>query len=90
MIKKELVKLVAQDTDLTQKKVQEVLETAFVHIKETVKSGDKVSLVGFGVFQQKDRAEKRGTNPSNGEPMVIPAKKVPVFRPGQEFKDLLK
>ena len=90
MIKRELVQKVSKETDLTQKEVKEVLETAFDVIKEAVASGEKVSLVGFGVFEKRTRAEKKGTNPSTREPMVIPSTDVPYFRPGQEFKDEVK
>jgi len=90
MIKKELVQKVAEKTNQTQKQVKETLEIAMEEIKVAVANGDKVSLVGFGVFEKRERAEKRGTNPSNGEPMVIPATTIPYFRPGQSFKDLVK
>lgn len=90
MIKKELVNLVAEQTGQTQKQVKETLEIAFTVIKDAVAKGEKVSLVGFGVFEKRERAEKRGTNPSNGEPMIIPATTIPYFRPGQAFKDQVK
>lgn len=90
MIKKELVKIVAEETGLKQNQVKETLEVAMEQIKKTVSAGEKVSLVGFGVFEQRDRAEKRGTNPSTGKPMVIAATTIPYFRPGQAFKDLIK
>jgi len=90
MIKKELVQQVAEQTGQTQKQVKETLEVAFEVIKEAVTNDRKVSLVGFGVFEKRTRAEKRGTNPSNGKPMVIPATTIPYFRPGQAFKDQVK
>lgn len=90
MIKKELVTLVAEQTGQTQKQVKETLELAFEEMKKAVHRGEKVSIVGFGVFEKRTRAEKRGTNPSTREPMVIPATNVPYFRPGQAFKDLVK
>jgi DNA-binding protein HU-beta len=90
VIKKELVQRVSKETNLTQKEVKDALETAFEVIKEAVANGEKVSLVGFGVFEKRERAEKRGTNPSTRKPMVIPATVVPYFRPGQEFKDAVK
>lgn len=90
MIKKELVQKVAKETNLTQSEVKNVLEIALEAIKEAVAEGDKVSLVGFGVFEKRKRAEKRGTNPSTRETMVIPATDVPYFRPGREFKDSVR
>lgn len=90
MIKKELVQIVAEKTGQTQKQAKETVEIFMEEIKSAVAEGKKVSLVGFGVFEKRERAEKRGTNPSNGEPMVIPATKIPYFRPGQSFKDSVK
>lgn len=90
MIKKELVLKVSKRTGQTQKQAKETVEIFMEEIKAAVSNGEKVSLVGFGVFEPRQRAEKRGTNPSNGKPMTIPATTVPYFRPGQAFKDLLK
>lgn len=90
MIKKELVQKVAKETNLTQSEVKTVIEMTFETIKEAVAGGKKVSLVGFGVFEKRTRAEKRGTNPSTRETMVIPATDVPYFRPGRQFKDSVR
>lgn len=90
MIKKELVQLIADQTGQTQKQVKETIELAMDIIKNAVAKGDKVSLVDFGVFEQRERAEKKGTNPSTRKPMIIPATVVPYFRPGQAFKDMTK
>lgn len=90
MIKKEIVNRVADKSGQTQKQVKETIELFMDEIKEAVAKGEKVSLVGFGVFEKRQRAAKKGTNPSNGEPMVIPATIVPYFRPGQAFKDDVK
>lgn len=90
MIKKEIVQRVAEKTGQTQKQAKETVEIFMEEIKAAVANGEKVSLVGFGVFEKRERAEKKGTNPSNGEPMVIPATIVPYFRPGQSFKDIVR
>lgn len=90
MIKKELVQTIAEKTGETQKLVQEILELTIDEIKKSISEGDKVTLMGFGTFEVQNRKEKRGTNPATREPMIIQAKKVPAFRPSQQFKDLLK
>ena len=90
MIKKELVQEIAEKTGATQKQVQHIVELFMNGITDAVSKGDKVTLMGFGTFEVRDRKEKRGTNPSTREPMTIPAQKVPAFRPSQQFKDLLK
>ncbi|PGK51599.1 DNA-binding protein [Priestia megaterium] len=89
MRKKELVQSISEKTGETQKKVQEILEMAMDEIMETVSTGQKVTLMGFGTFEPRKRKKKRGTNPSTRKPMTIPAKRVPAFRPSQQFKGLL-
>lgn len=90
MIKKEIVQRVAEKTGQTQKQAKETVEIFMEEIKVAVANGEKVSFVGFGVFEQRERAEKKGTNPSNGQPMTIPATTVPYFRPSEAFKNLVK
>lgn len=90
MIKKEIVQRVADKMGQTQKQTKETIELFMEEIKDAVAKGEKVSLVGFGVFEKRKRAEKKGTNPSNGEKMIIPSTNVPYFRPGQSFKDSVK
>ena len=54
---------------------------------EAVSDGDKVTLVGFGSFERRDRKEREGRNPKTGEKMSIPATKVPAFSAGKLFKE---
>lgn len=90
MIKRELTQQIAKQTGHKADHVQEILESAMEIIKQTVANDQKVSLVGFGTFQKKQRAKKLGTNPSTGERMVIQPKTIPFFKPGKSFKDLVK
>jgi DNA-binding protein HU-beta len=60
------------------------------HIKKAVKKGDDVKLVGFGTFTKAKRKARTGRNPQTGKAIKIPAAWVPKFRPGAEFKTLLK
>ena len=63
------------------------LEDLFGSIKEGLKKGEKVSLVGFGTFETRKRAARKGRNPQTGKEMKIAAKTVPAFRPGKALKD---
>ena len=58
-------------------------------IKEALKKGDKVQLVGFGSFEVKNKPERKGKNPRTGEAITIKASKAPVFKAGQAFKDYI-
>ena len=74
---------------MTKKQADSVLTAAIEAIMETVSSGDKVTLVGFGSFERRDRKEREGRNPKTGETMVIPATKVPAFSAGKQFKEMV-
>ena len=58
-------------------------------IKEAVAAGDSVQLVGFGTFEVRERAARTARNPQTGETLTIAAKKVPAFKPGKAFKDVV-
>ncbi len=89
MNKGELVDKVAAKSGVTKKQADMVLTAAIEAIMETVSSGDKVTLVGFGSFERRDRKEREGRNPKTGETMVIPATKVPAFSAGKQFKEMV-
>jgi len=89
MNKGELVDKVAEKSGVTKKQADCVLTAAIEAIMETVSSGDKVTLVGFGSFERRDRKEREGRNPKTGETMVIPATKVPAFSAGKQFKEMV-
>ena len=90
MNREELVKEIAKSTKLSQKSVSEVLSATVESIKNTVKKGDKVTLVGFGTFESRRRAARNGRNPQTGKEIKIAAKTVPVFSAGKKFKELVK
>ena len=90
MNREELVKEIAKSTKLSQKSVSEVLSATVESIQNTVKKGDKVTLVGFGTFESRRRAARNGRNPQTGKEIKIPAKTVPVFSAGKKFKELVK
>lgn len=87
MNKGELVDRISQKATVTKKQADAVLSAAIETIMEAVSEGDKVTLVGFGSFERRDRKEREGRNPKTGEKMSIPATQVPAFSAGKLFKD---
>ncbi|NEO73481.1 HU family DNA-binding protein [Moorena sp. SIO3H5] len=87
MNKGELVDKVAERATVTKKQADAVLSAAIETIMEAVSEGDKVTLVGFGSFESRERKAREGRNPKTGEKMEIPATKVPAFSAGKVFKE---
>lgn len=86
MNKADLVSEIAKKVDLTKKDVDAVVVGLLEVVQESIVSGDKVTLVGFGTFEPRQRQGRVGRNPSTGEPISIPAARVPAFSPGKQFK----
>ncbi|WP_067522001.1 HU family DNA-binding protein [Endozoicomonas ascidiicola] len=90
MNKKELVEQVAEQANLSRSKA-ELVVNAFVHqTQESLARGGVVQLIGFGTFSVTDRAARKGRNPQTGQEIHIPACKLPQFKPGNKFRDLIK
>ncbi|MBN3885582.1 MAG: HU family DNA-binding protein [Nostoc sp.] len=87
MNKGELVDAVAAKTNITKKQADEVISAFLSVVTEAVANGEKVTLIGFGSFERRDRSEREGRNPKTNEPMTIPATKVPAFSAGKQFKE---
>lgn len=87
MNKTDLVNAVAEKTDFTKKDADKAVAAVIDSITEALVDGDKVQLVGFGTFEVRNRAAKQGHNPKTGEPMMVPASKLPAFKAGKAFKD---
>jgi len=85
--KAELIDAVANGADISKADATRAVEAVINQITDTLKSGDQVALVGFGTFAVKDRAARTGRNPRTGEPINIPASKVPGFKAGKALKD---
>jgi DNA-binding protein HU-beta len=86
--KAELIDEIAGKLDLKKKDVLPVVEEVFTSIEGALAKGEKCTFVGFGVFEVKDRAAREGRNPQDPSKIVkIPAKKVPIFRPGKDLKE---
>lgn len=88
--KAELVEKVASKTNLTKKDVTATVEALFQSIEEMLADGDKVQIIGFGTFEVRERAARKGRNPQTGEEIEIPATKVPGFKAGKALKDAVK
>ena len=87
MNKSELVEAIAQKAQVTKKDADAVLTAAVEVVMEAVSTGDKVTLVGFGTFEPRERQAREGRNPATGKPIQIPATKVPAFSAGKLFKE---
>lgn len=89
MNKGELLDTVAEKTGVSKKVADAVVAATIDSIMEAVSDGDKVTLIGFGSFEPRDRRQREGRNPKTGEPMIIPATTVPAFSAGKAFKELV-
>ena len=89
MKKVELVEEVAKATGLTKADSTRAIDATFAAITGALKKGDKVQLVGFGSFEVRKRAPRKGRNPQTKEEIKIPASKAPVFKAGKALKDLV-
>jgi DNA-binding protein HU-beta len=87
--RKELVDAIQKHTAVARADVDKVLGSLIQHTQVAVKKGDRVSLVGFGTFERQDRKARTARNPRSGEPVKVKATKVPRFRAGQGFKDVV-
>ena len=87
MTKADLITVVAQKTNLSKKDSDKAVAAVLDAITETLAAGEKVSLVGFGTFEVKERAAREGSNPRTKEKIVIPASKLPSFKAGKALKE---
>jgi len=88
MTKADLIAGIADKLKESKKTITPIVEEVFNAIEGALAKGEKCTFVGFGVFEVKDRAAREGRNPQDPKQVVkIPAKKVPVFRPGKDLKE---
>ncbi|MCB0414499.1 MAG: HU family DNA-binding protein [Bdellovibrionales bacterium] len=90
MNKAQLIEKIAAETEMTKAQTERMLDATLSTIKKSVKKGDEVKLVGFGTFAKHKRKARTGRNPQTGKAIKIPAAWYPKFRPGADFKALLK
>ena len=87
MNKTELIEHVAKKANLTKTQMQAALTALLETITQVVADGDKVTLVGFGTFESKERSAREGRNPKTGDTVQIPAATVPTFSAGKTFRE---
>lgn len=85
--KKQLVDQIAAKTDATKTDINTILDAYIDVVKSNVAEGNKVQLVGFGAFELRHRAARKGRNPQTGKEIEIAVSNVPAFKPGKSFKD---
>ena len=88
--KQDLIAKVAETAELSKKQAALVVNTVFETISESLSNGEKVQIIGFGSFDIRERAERKGRNPQTGAELVIPASKVPGFKAGKALKEVVK
>ena len=86
MIKQDIVDSVSEKTGLTKLEVEAVINTSFKEIIMTLSKNEKIELRGFGTFSVKHRLPKKARNPKTGDPIFLPERYVPVFKPSKLMK----
>ncbi len=87
MRKPELAAAIAEETGLTKEKSSEVITVITDQIAKALSEDNSVSLIGFGTFSRRSRAERKGKNPQTGAELIIPASNTAAFKPGKGLKD---
>ena len=90
MNKTELIAAVAENAGMSKKDGEKAVNAVLDAITGALVAGDKVQLVGFGTFESRKREARMGNNPQTGAKVEIPACKVPAFKAGKAFKDMIK
>ncbi|UZP67004.1 integration host factor subunit beta [Desulfovibrio mangrovi] len=89
MNKSELVKMLAEQHNLSNDEAVLVVNSFFESVRDALLEGDRVEIRGFGSFKVKDYSGYKGRNPKTGESVEVSSKKLPVFRAGKELKELV-
>ena len=89
MKKTELIDVIKEKSGLSKKDAEKALNATLDAIIEAVAAGDKIQLTGFGTFEQRQRNARTGVDPRTGNSIEIPASKVPAFKAGKAFKDIV-
>ncbi len=85
MNKSDIITSIAKETNLTQKKVSEILDALFDTIIEVVQNEGSITFTNFGKFEKRYRKEKKGVNPKTGDLILIPPKEVFIFKPSKNI-----
>lgn len=89
MDKTELIEQVAKEAGISKAAASKAIDAFTDSVTAALKSGDTVTLIGFGTFAVSERAARTGRNPQTGQELKIAARKAPVFRAGKALKDAL-
>lgn len=89
MKKSELINAIAQQAEISKKDAEKALTATIDTIINVVAEGDKIQLTGFGTFEQRQRKARTGVDPRTGNSIEIAATKVPAFKAGKAFKDIV-
>jgi len=89
MTKADLVEKIAEKTGLTRTDVAVLVDGFLDAVKNAMKEGNNIEIRGFGTFKIKSRKARKARNPRTGEEVPVPDRKVPVFKPSNEFKELI-
>jgi len=89
MNKSELIAEVADKSGISKKETEITLNATLEAIADALRQGEKIQLVGFGVFEVKNRAARTGRNPKTKEPINIPASRTPQFKAGKTLKEIV-
>src|SRR3954462_11431822 len=89
MTKADLIDEVSRIVELTRKDSEVIVETIFESIVNSLHSGDKIEIRGFGSFRTRQRQPRIGRNPKTGTRVEVPSKRIPYFKPSKELRDLV-
>ena len=89
MNKADLVKKMAEKSDLTRADAEKALNAFVESVEEGLANGDKIQLVGFGSFEVRERAARKGRNPQTKQEITIKASRAPIFKVGKALKDMV-
>ncbi len=87
LTRREVIIRVAEDTNIPQKGIKEIIENLFTKISDALSDGSDVEFRGFGIFKTKERKKRMGRNPKTGKIVSIPSKRVVIFKPGNILKE---
>ncbi|MBI5814801.1 MAG: integration host factor subunit beta [Nitrospinae bacterium] len=89
MTKSDMAEKLAEKINVKKQQAEEIINIFTSSIIEALARGDKVEIRGFGSFRVRNRAEKEGRNPKTGEKVLVEAKKVPFFKTGKDFREIV-
>ncbi|NLI68763.1 MAG: HU family DNA-binding protein [Bacilli bacterium] len=90
MNKTDLINAVAEKSELSKKDAAKAVDAVFETVMDSLAKGEKVQIIGFGNFEVRERAARKGRNPQTGEEIEIPASKVPAFKAGKALRDAVR